>query len=280
MRQLGVLGVDVVRAGAECLADWPALVDSHAEHIDCVVVGGGDGALNLATDSIMRHGLTLGVLPLGTANDFARTLDYPDDPLEACRIVAEGADHRVDVGQVNDVHFLNVASIGLAVRARRYRSGKAKRWFGALGYAGNVYAAFRDTRPFHAWVRCDGGRQEVRSLQLAIGNGRYFGGGLAVSEDAVVDDGKLDLFNLEPQGLGHLVRLLPALIRGPASTTRGAQLIQGTRIRIDTRRPRSINTDGEVLTRTPAVCRVLPRALTVRVPTAYRQAFLARDDKG
>lgn len=277
VQQLGSMGVDVARAQSDDLADWPELIDAHAGEIDCVVVGGGDGSLNFAINSIMRHDLTLGVLPLGTANDFARTLGYPNDPIEACRIVAEGVDHRVDVGQVNDVYFLNVASIGLAVRARRYRSGKAKRWFGALGYASNVYAAFRDTRPFWARVVCDGERRDVHTIQLAIGNGRYFGGGLAVAEDAVVDDGKLDLFSLQPQSLGLLIRLLPALVRGPNPATRGGQLMRGTHIHIDTRRRRSINTDGEVLTHTPAVFRVLPQALTVRVPMAYREAFVARE---
>src|SRR5699024_4462579 len=100
--------------------------------------------------------LALGVLPLGTANDFARTLSIPDEPEEACQVVADGVDHRIDVGRVNDVYFLNVASIGLAVRAQRYRSDAAKRRFGALSYAGNIRAAFRDTRPFRVRVECDG----------------------------------------------------------------------------------------------------------------------------
>lgn len=278
-KQLWAMGVDVVRARAESMSDWPTLIDTHADQIDCVVVGGGDGSLNFAVDSILRNDLTLGVLPLGTANDFARTLGYPADPVEACRTVAQGVDHRVDVGQVNDVYFLNVASIGLAVRAKRYRSDAAKRWFGAAGYVGNVYAAFRDTRPFRAWVTCDGEQQKLRTIQLAIGNGRYFGGGLAVSEDAVLDDGKLDLFSIEPQSLGALVRLLPALKRGPRPATQGGQLMRGENIRIHTARRRSINTDGEVLTHTPAEFRVLPKALKVRVPQAYHEAFVARQEE-
>lgn len=276
--QFESMDVKVVHARAERLTDWPTLIDSYANRIDCVVVGGGDGSLSFVIESIMRNGLTLGVLPLGTANDFARTLGYPNDLSDACRTVAKGVDHCVDVGQVNDVYFLNVASIGLAVRAHHYRSDRAKRWFGALGYVKNVYSAFRHTRPFRAWITCDGAHRELRSIQLAIGNGRYFGGGLAVSEDATLDDSRLDLFSLEPQSAGRLMRLLPALIRGPDPTTRGTQLMQGARIHIDTTRPRSINTDGEVLTHTPATFRVLPQALTVRVPKAFRDEFFARNN--
>lgn len=276
MKQLWAMGVDVVRARAERLTDWPGLINNHAEDIDCVVVGGGDGSLNFAAGPIMRNDLTLGILPLGTANDFARTLGYPDDPAEACRTVAQGEDHRIDLGQVNDTYFLNVASIGLAVRARQYRSEAAKRWLGSLGYAHNAYAAFRDTRPFRVRVVCDGVRHELRSIQLAIGNGRYFGGGLAVSGHAVPDDGRLDLFSLKPQSLGALMRLMPTLIRGPSRSIRGGELMQGTHFRIVTARPRAINTDGEVLTHTPAVFRVLPHALKVRVPNAYRTEFASR----
>src|SRR5699024_1208812 len=89
-------------------------------------------------------------------------------------------------------------------------------------------------------------------------------------------DGKLDLFSLEPQSLGALVRLLPALKRGPGPATQGGQLMRGEKIRIETARRRSSNTDGEVLTHTPAEFRVLPQARTVRVPRTYREAFIAR----
>lgn len=281
LEQLSAFGVTVMNPRSERLADWPMLIETYAARTDCVVVGGGDGSLNLVLDSVMRHGLALGVLPLGTANDFARTLGYPDDAIGACRIIAEGVDHNVDVGQVNNVYFLNVASIGLAARAHRYRSEKAKRWFGTLGYARNAYAAFRDTRPFRAWVSCEGQRRELHSMQLAVGNGRYFGGGLAVSEDSALDDGKLDLFSLEPQSLGALLRLLPALRRGPDTSTRRGHLMQGQWFDIDTARRRSINTDGEVLTYTPATFRVLPQALTVRVPAAYREdALTHHQDSG
>lgn len=98
----------------------------------------------------------MAVLPLGTANDFARTLTIPEDLQSACRNVVQGIDHPVDLGQVNDAYFVNVASIGLAVRACEYRSEAAQKWFGSLGYTSNVFAAFRDTKPFTARIICDG----------------------------------------------------------------------------------------------------------------------------
>jgi len=266
---LSALDVDVTLGRFERPDDVAAEIDAHARDVDVVVLGGGDGTLNLAASAMMRCGRPLAVLPLGTANDFARTLLIPAALEAACRNVVEGIDHGVDVGQCNDVYFVNVASMGLAVRACEYRSDVAKRWFGSLGYASNVFSAYRDTEPFDVTVDCAGERYQLRSIQLAVGNGRYFGGGLPVASDAALDDERLDLYSLEPQGFWSMVGKLPALARGPDRSVRGVQLFDGRSFRVTTNRPMPINTDGEILTETPASFRVLPQALTVKVPRAY-----------
>lgn len=266
---LEALGVTVVPGRCERPEDLPEAVSEFRESVDIIVLGGGDGTLNLAAEAVMRSGLPMGVLPLGTANDFARTLLIPDDLEAACRNIVDGVLHPVDLGQCNAVYFLNVASIGLAARAREYRSDTAKRWFGALGYAGNVISAFRDTAPFQAEIRFGDQCHQLRSIQLAIGNGRYFGGGLAVASDAALDDGRLDLYSLEPQPTWSMIAMLPALVRGPDKSIQGVQLFEATEFRVATGRPMPINTDGELLTETPATFRVLPRALTVKVPREY-----------
>ena len=266
---LEALDVEVLLGKFDEPDDVPAEIDRHAQAVDIIVLGGGDGTLNLAAESVMRSGKPMGVLPLGTANDFARTLLIPTELQAACRNVVEGVTHGVDLGKCNDIHFVNVASIGLAVRACEYRSDVAKRWFGSLGYASNVFSAYRDTKPFGATVRCGDESHRLHSIQLAVGNGRYFGGGLAVASDAALDDGRLDLYSLKPQSLTKLVGMLPALVRGPDKSVQGVQLLEGTTFEITTDRPMPINTDGEILTETPASFRVLPGALQVKVPQEY-----------
>ncbi len=271
--QLTALGVDVIMADCKRPQELPKAIDAQCKNVDLIVLGGGDVTLNLAAGAVMRSGLPLGVLPLGTANDFARTLLIPEDIEAACRNAVEGVPHRIDLGQCNEVYFANVASIGLAVRAQEYRSDAAKRWFGALGYANNVFSAFRDTKPFDAEIAFDGQGHTLRSIQIAVGNGRYFGGGLPVADDAALDDGRLDLYSLEPQGFWSLVGKLPALVRGPDQTVQGLQMFEAIEFRVTTRRPMPINTDGEVLAETPATFRVLPKALTVKVPRAYIERY-------
>lgn len=266
---LEALDLEVQRGRFESPEDLPDEIRRRAEHFDVVILGGGDGTLNLAADAMREVAVPMAVLPLGTANDFARTLMIPDDLEAACRNVVQGVDYGIDLGQCNDVNFVNVASIGLAVRACEYRSSAAKKWLGSLGYASNVYSAFRDTQPFGAEIRCNGETHRLHSIQIAVGNGRYFGGGLAVSNDAALDDGTLDVYSLKPQRTTSLLRMLPALVRGPDQSIQGVQLFEAREFEIETDRRMPINTDGEILTETPALFRVLRGALTVKVPQTY-----------
>jgi len=270
---LRALDVDVLMGDVKQPTDIPEQIRQRAAEVDVIVLGGGDGTLNLAAGSVMESGKPMAVLPLGTANDFARTLLIPVDLQSACRNVVQGVDHGIDLGQCNEVYFVNVASIGLSVRACEYRSDAAKKMFGSLGYAANVFSAVRDTKPFGAEVRFDGKTERLHSIQIAIGNGRYFGGGMAVSSDAALDDGQLDVYSLKPQRLTSLIRMLPGLIRGPDESMQGLQMFEGTEFEIRTDSPMDINTDGELLTATPATFRVLPRALTVKVPQAYMEQY-------
>ncbi|KEZ76810.1 lipid kinase [Salinisphaera hydrothermalis] len=273
VEHLAARDVDVVEGRFDDPDDVPAEIRRHADDVDVVVLGGGDGTLNLASKAMMECGKPMAVLPLGTANDFARTLLIPTDLAAACDNVVDGVDYGIDLGQCNDVYFLNVASIGLAVRACEYRSDTAKKWFGSLGYASNVFSAVRDTEPFSAEVRFNGRRERLQSIQIAVGNGRYFGGGMAVSSDAALDDGRLDLYSLKPQPLSSLIAMLPGLMRGPHKAMQGVQLFESTEFELRTEQPMDINTDGELLTATPATFRVLPRALTVKVPQAYLDRY-------
>lgn len=270
--QLAALDVNVERGRFDTPEDLPREIRERGNEFDVVILGGGDGTLNLAAGALREIDTPMAVLPLGTANDFARTLMIPADLASACRNVVEGVDYDVDLGVCNEVYFVNVASIGLAVRAQEYRSSVAKKWLGSIGYASNVYAAVRDTKPFGAEVRFGDQSHRLHSIQIAVGNGRYFGGGMAVSNDAALDDGTLDLYSLKPQRISSLIRMLPALMRGPDKSIQGVQLFESPEFVIETDRVMPINTDGEILTETPATFRVLPGALTVKVPRDYLDA--------
>ena len=160
---------------------------------------------------MLGAGRPLGVLPMGNANDFARTLGIPIDCEAACRIIAEAHSRKVDVGCINGTHFLNVASMGLSVRiARRLTRDLKERW-GVWAYLGCAWEAIHERRSFAARVTCDGEISVLRSMQIAVGNGRFYGGGMTIVADAAIDDGRLDLYALPRLRWWRLLVLLPIL---------------------------------------------------------------------
>jgi diacylglycerol kinase (ATP) len=254
-------------------AEVGAAIRRHRDAVDLVVIGGGDGTVSAAAESLMETRLPLGILPLGTANDLARTLSIPLDLAGACGVILHGVHHRIDLGRANDQYYFNVASLGLSVLvAKRLRSELKRRW-GLLAYAFIAAQALRRERSFRANIACDGQRTRLRSIQLTIGNGRHYGGGLTVGQDAAIDDHVLDLYSIAPVRWWRLLWLVPLLKSGRLRRTDAVRLMRGRRITVRTRRPMDINTDGEVTTRTPAVFEIVPDAVTVLVPPAY----LARD---
>lgn len=266
-----------LRAGAvepvTFLSDTPGhladAVRGHCAGVDAVVVGGGDGTLHGVLPALLACGVPLGILPLGTANDAARSLGIPNDPLAACAAITAGHVARVDLGAANGVPFLNAANIGLGVAVTAELDPAEKRRWGVLGYVRAAARTWRGHRPFAAEVDCDGHRQRLHTIQLAIGNGRHYGGGMTVATDAVITDSLLHLYSVAPVGLLRLLRLLRlglALRLGRHEQLPEVQVLAGRRIRVTTRRPFAVISDGEPTTRTPVLFEVLPRALPVYVP--------------
>ena len=267
-------GLDFLRSrGFELVVSYPDTPEAIAEaigacdaRVDLVIVGGGDGTIHLALPAVVASGKPLGILPLGTANDLARTLGIPPDPVQACAVIAAGRVQRIDLGLVNGRYFLNVANIGLGVRVNRQLSGETKGRWGVLAYGRGILAALRENRSFRVEIVCEGRRSRHRSIQIAVGNGRHYGEGMTIAADAAIDDHLLHLYSVEPQSLWRLLRLAPSFMWGEYPRRSGVRLMSGRRIDIRTRRPLPIYADGEPATHTPAEFKVVANALPVFVP--------------
>ena len=185
IEQLQMLGLKLIEESTEDPQHLPDVIRSYKDAVDLVIVGGGDGTLNAAVDGLVDTQLPLGILPLGTANDLARTLGIPTSLEAACEIIAKGQAQRIDLGWVNGKHFFNVASMGLSVQITQMLTKETKRRWGVLAYAITALQAIWQARPFSAEIRINGGKPiSVRTVQIAVGNGRYYGGGMAGSHPA------------------------------------------------------------------------------------------------
>jgi diacylglycerol kinase (ATP) len=262
-------GLEVIALGVDAPREIPKAIQARASEIHLVALGGGDGTLNVACEAILDARLPFAILPLGTANDLARTLGIPSKLEDACAVAAKGLKYRIDLGRANGKYFFNVASIGLSVTVARSIDSATKRRWGPAGYALTVIRTLGKQRPFRARIRCDGRVLVVHAIQVAVGNGRHYGGGMTVAADAAIDDNLLHLYSISPLSLLRLLLLAPALRTGWQGRFEGVHRLCGTRIDIDTRRPFPVSTDGEVTTQTPVQFEVVPAAIEVMVPPEY-----------
>jgi YegS/Rv2252/BmrU family lipid kinase len=237
-----------------------------APETDAVVVCGGDGSINAAAPGLMDTGLPMGVIPMGTANDFARTLGLPADPAAAARVVAAGRTRPIDLGVVNGQPFFNVASIGLSVDvADALNAGLKKRW-GRFSYAVAALKVALRARPFRAWITARDEKVMVRTYQVAVGNGRHYGGGVIVAEHAAIDDGRLDLYSLELRTIWRLATMIRAFRAGMHGAFDEVRTHNHTAFHVATRKPRPVNADGDIVAWTPATFEVRPAAVRVFAP--------------
>ena len=246
--------------------DCSDTIRRHAGACDLVILGGGDGTMNAGAAGLVETGLPLGILPLGTANDLARSLGLPLDPPAAARLITTVPPRPVDLGWVNGHYYFNVASIGFSAELAGDLTAESKKAWGTFGYAIAAVRVLRRVRPFTVTIEHDGTVEKVTTIQVSVGNGRHYGGGMTVEEGAAVDDGLLDFYSLEIAHWWRLIALLPALRRGTHGQSSDVRAFKTTEIVLRTRKPRPVNTDGELTTRTPAHFKVMPGALRIFAP--------------
>jgi len=259
-------GIEPVHRESGRREDITSLIRAEGGDVDLVAVGGGDGTMSAAAPGVIERDLPLGILPMGTANDLARTLGIPADLETAIAIIAAGRTRRIDLGLVNGKPFFNVASIGLSAELAQRLTGDIKRRFGRLGYGIVALQVLAQARPFRAVIASEEGSVRVRTLQIAVGNGRYYGGGLAVEKSAAIDDQHLDLYSLEVARAWKLALMARSFRAGEHGAWKEVRAIRAREFDVMTRRPRPVNADGEIVTSTPAHFRISPGAVTVFAP--------------
>ncbi|MCW2879609.1 MAG: diacylglycerol kinase, catalytic region [Sphaerisporangium sp.] len=236
---------------------------------DLLVIGGGDGTLSEAVKHAAHRDVALGVLPLGTTNNFARSLGLPLDLALAVKVFSRGKVADIDLGMAGDRPFANLASFGVSVEVAGTVKPWLKRALGRAAYPLTALTILPGHRPFRAFITVDGRRHELLTHQLNIANGRYHGG-WQIASDISIDNRRLVAYQL---GSGKRLRLLAeTLLRatsGRWQSLAGGPFVTGTEMLLETEPTMSADVDGEVFLRTPLTIRTIPNGLRVMVPPSF-----------
>ena len=222
-----------------------------------VIAGGGDGTINAVTDALVGNGkktpeAKLGILPLGTANDFAHGCGLPTDNLEEClRIACTGKAQPVDVGRMNKRNFINVASFGFGAEVTATTPQDLKKALGGGAYTLMGMAKAMKFQPYSGRVLIPGGEaEEGKMLVGAVGNNRLAGGGFKVAPKASMTDGLLDLALISPSPASELPAVLKELKDPYNEENQFVHYRQLAKFTIECDTELACNLDGEpVLTR-------------------------------
>lgn len=268
-RQLKQCGVDLsasypIRNQRDLYRAVRAAVDDEATRR--IVVGGGDGTISTVADAIAHHDITLGVLPLGTGNDFTRIMGVPSDLEGACQVIALGETAPVNLGRINERYFLSTAMIGFPAHINHSVPGWSKRLLGRAAYALAASAALLEPRPFRARIKVDGLSLELETTLVVIGNGRFHPPVEALPDARPADLDRL-LVQAPRDGRARtLLRLGWEFARHGRLNPDHLVSLSGKEVVVETDPPQEIDVDGEFSGWTPARARLAPGAVRVIVP--------------
>ena len=184
------------------------------EGVETVVVVGGDGMVHLAVQALAGTSTRLGLIPAGTGNDVARYLDIPrKEPNAAVDIVLGGRERVIDLARVGAKYFVTVLAAGFDAKVNE-RANQMTWPKGQMRYNLATLAELRTFTPIPYMLDVDGEQHRFEAMMVAVGNGPSFGGGLRITEGALLDDGLLDVVAIMPMSKTNLVRTYPKLFSG------------------------------------------------------------------
>lgn len=229
---------------------------------DRVVICGGDGSINLAVREFDLERGTLGIIPLGSGNDFAKVLALPRRLRDACDVLLGGAVREVDVALANGLRYVGVAGLGFDSEVAAFANASKSLLRGSLVYLYSILRVLPRFAPRHVLLN---GKSEVIMFAV-VGNSRQYGGGIRITPDAKIDDGLLDLCVVHRTSRFQLLKTLPAAYRGAHVKNTFVELGRATHYHFDSEVALEVYADGERITATPVMFELASQKLRVAVP--------------
>ena len=238
-----------------------------------VIVAGGDGTIEAVARGLMYTQTVLGIIPLGTRNNIAASLNIPCNLVQAIQTLAEGKPGQFDMGKANNHYFVEVVGVGLEATlfpcGDEVKEGIKKNYLNAFKSVFSGIQTFLQFKHHRLVLRFDGGRmRRLRTLQVNICNSPRYGVQFSLAPDAKMNDGKLDVIYIDNPSKWDYLRHFFKAMRGERLPHERLNIHRAARIDIKSYPPLEVHADGQCLGTTPIRVEVVPKALWICVPTS------------
>jgi diacylglycerol kinase (ATP) len=237
-----------------------------------IVAAGGDGTLNEVINGIQENAgdACVGLIPLGTGNDFARTIGLPTDVEAAIDVLLAGHTRDVDLVRVTSDevrYFLNVSAGGFSGLVNENMTPEMKKTWGPLAYLRGAAAALSDLRAYRTTLAFDNTESLTLDLyNVVVANGRYVAGGTLIAPEASIDDGLLDIILIQKRSAPELALLGAQVVVGAHLSSDAVVFRRAAKVTVNSKPGMWFNVDGELVGNEPARFEILPRALRFVAP--------------
>ncbi|MDA8194336.1 MAG: diacylglycerol kinase family lipid kinase [Thermaerobacter sp.] len=234
-----------------------------------VISLGGDGTHHEVINGLLPAGrATFAVIPAGTGNDFARVLHYPPTPVEQLTLALKGPTRKLDIGMVGDQYFLTVSGIGFDAEVANWVNARPKRGNGTWIFVRGVFRHLLFYRAQPLTVALGEARRQELTFMIAVGNTRYYAGGMKICPDADPQDGLFQVVWVEAISPFAVLPLLVRVFGGSHVRHRRVKTFMVPRLAVDAPEHLWVHADGELIGHPPVTFRTVPEAIRVRVGEA------------
>ncbi len=248
------------------------ILDASAKGMDAVLLSGGDGTVHQALPAIVETGLPFGYLPCDRGNDLIRNIGLPPDLKNTCSFLSAPSFRQVDLPSINQkTPFVAIAYVGFDAEVSRLANDHQGYFGGTLGYIICVLKALKNFKPFEVEITIDDQTWRERVMMISVANAPFYGGGMKIVPQAIMDDGLLDICIVREISKFELLRQFPKVFKGTHVTHPRITMVSGRRIKITSEEERELFADGEYAGKLPVECTIGNRRVRVLVPSNSNQ---------
>jgi diacylglycerol kinase (ATP) len=239
---------------------------------ETIIAAGGDGTLNEVINGIGEDlgAARVGLLPLGTGNDFARSIEMPTDLDAAIEVIRAGHTREVDLVRVTSDevrYFVNVSAGGFSGLMNEKLTPEMKKTWGPLAYLRSAAAALPELRAYRTTLALDNTESITMELyNVVVANGRYVAGGRLIAPEASIDDGLLDVVLIPERPASELALVIAQIALGTPLSSDAVVHRRAAKLTVNSKPGMWFNVDGELVGNEPATFEIVPRALRFIVP--------------